>query len=170
MARIAVIVAVAENGVIGRDNTLPWRIPEDLRYFKQVTLGKPVVMGRRTFESIGRALPGRTNIVISRNSRFAARGVATVPSLEAALALADDSAGGAPDGEIMIMGGAEIYRLALPLADRLYVTEVHARIPGDAWLPAIQWEAWRELRRERHAAQGDNPYDYSFVVYERQAA
>jgi dihydrofolate reductase len=170
VAALAVIVAVADNGVIGRNNALPWRIPADLQYFKRTTLGKPVIMGRKTFESIGRALPGRANIVISRDAGYAADGVRVVGTLEEALALAGDIA--LIDGvdEAVVIGGSEIYRLAIPVADRLYLTEVHAEVEGDALMPAVDWTQWREVSRERHGAEDPNPYDYSFVVYERTAA
>lgn len=170
MASLAVIVAVADNGVIGRNNALPWRIPADLQYFKRTTLGKPVIMGRKTFESIGRPLPGRANIVITRDAGYAADGVRVVGSLQDALALAGDIA--LIDGvdEAVVIGGAEIYRLAVPVADRLYVTEVHAEVEGDALMPAVDWTQWREVSRERCAAEDPNPYDYSFVVYERVTA
>ena len=167
MTRLAVIVAAAENGVIGCDNTLPWHLPEDLRYFRQVTLGKPIVMGRKTFESIGRPLPGRSNIVISRNAEFAAEGVQVVVSLDEALALAADIAVTDGAAEVVIIGGAQIYRAAIPLADRLYITEVHAAVEGDALLPDIDWLQWVEVGRERFPAVDANPYDYSFVVYDR---
>ena len=165
--RLALIVAAAENGVIGRDNKLPWHLPEDLGYFKRVTMGKPIVMGRKTYESIGRPLPGRTNIVITRNPEWQAEGVRALPDLEAALALAEEIA--LIDGaeELMVIGGAEIYAAALPLAERLYLTRVHADVPGDAWLPDIDWSQWQELGRERHSASEANPYDYSFLVYGR---
>lgn len=167
MIDLAVIVAAAENGVIGRNNALPWHLSEDLRYFKRVTMGKPIVMGRKTWESIGRPLPGRTNIVISRNPQFSAEGARVVPSLDAALALAEDIA--LIDGarELMVIGGAQIYAEALPRAARLYLTEVHAQVEGDAYLPAVDWPQWRERSRERHAAVEPNPYDYSFVIYDR---
>ena len=167
MLRVAVIVATARNGVIGRNNALPWHLPQDLRYFKRVTMGKPIVMGRKTFDSIGRPLPGRTNIVITRNPGFSAEGVRVVASLDEALRLAADIAltDGAP--ELVVIGGAEIYRASIPRADRLYITEVHASIEGDAFLPRIDWTHWREVSRERHCASDANPYDYSFVVYQR---
>ena len=166
---LAIIVAAAENGLIGRNNALPWHLPGDLQYFKRVTMGKPILMGRKTFESIGRPLPGRTNVVITRNPDFSAEGIRVVESLAAALRLAEDIA--LVDGveELVVIGGAEIYREALPLAQRLYLTEVHSSVEGDAWLPDIDWADWREVQRERHAAEGNNPYDYSFVVYERRA-
>ena len=169
MIRLAIIVAAAENGVIGKNNALPWHLPEDLRYFKRVTMGKPIVMGRKTFESIGRPLPGRTNIVISRNPQFLAEGVKVAASLDEALRLAGNVA--LIDGveELVVIGGTEIYRTAIPRANRLYITEVHATVDGDALLPEINWEHWAEVARESHTAAGPNPYDYSFVVYDRVA-
>lgn len=164
---LAVIVAAAENGVIGRNNALPWHLPEDLRYFKRVTMGKPIVMGRKTFESIGRPLPGRTNIVISRRPDYAPEGVRVVPGLDEALALASEVAVIDGSTELMVIGGAQIYAAAIPRADRLYFTEVHADVEGDALLPEIAWQEWREVSRERFPAQGTNPYDYSFVIFER---
>ena len=167
MVALAVIVAVADNGVIGRNNSLPWHLPEDLRYFKRVTLGKPVVMGRKTFESIGRPLPGRANIVITRSHGWSVDGVSVVNSLDEALRLAADIAALDGTDELMVIGGAEIYTNAIPLAQRLYLTQVHADVEGDARLPEIYWSRWREVSRERFAASEDNPYDYSFVVFER---
>ena len=164
---LSVIVAAAENGVIGRDGALPWHISEDLKYFKRVTLGKPVIMGRKTFDSIGRPLPGRANIVISRDPAYATEGVRPVPSLDEAVALAEDIA--LIDGidEALVIGGAQIYAAAIPRADRLYLTRVHAAVEGDVVLPEIDWAEWRELSREFHAAEAPNPYDYSFLVFER---
>lgn len=169
MIRLAIIVAAAENGVIGSNNALPWHLPEDLRYFKRVTMGKPIIMGRKTFESIGRPLPGRTNIVITQNPAFQPAGVEVASSLEAALALAEHVALVAGVEEAVVIGGAEIYRAAIPVADRLYITEVHACVAGDAMLPPIDWTQWREVDRERHEASVPHPYDYSFVRYERIA-
>jgi dihydrofolate reductase len=167
--RIAIMVAAADNGVIGRNNALPWHLPGDLQYFKRVTLGKPVIMGRKTFDSMGRPLPGRTNIVISRNPAYRAEGAKVVPSLQRALLLAEEVA--LIDGveEVVVIGGADIYRLALPLAGRLYITEVHAKIEGDTHFPPVDWGEWCESARERHQAEGPNPYDYSFVIYERRS-
>ena len=167
MVKLAIIVAAAQNGVIGRNNALPWHLSEDLKYFKRMTMGKPIVMGRKTFESIGRPLPGRTNIVITRNETYSAEGVKVVAALEDALALAENIA--LIDGvdEAVVIGGAEIYATAIPVAARLYLTEVHADVEGDAFLPDIDWSQWREMSRERHVAREPNPFDYSFVVYER---
>lgn len=168
MSRLAIIVAVAENGVIGRGNDLPWRLPGDLKYFKRVTMGKPIIMGRRTWESIGRPLPGRRNIVITRNTAFQAEGADVVPSLEEAVALAERVAAAEGADEAVVIGGAEIYKVALPRADRLYITEVHGSVDGDALLPEIDWGQWRETSRERHAGTPPgSELDYSFVRYER---
>lgn len=167
MPRLAVIVAAAENGVIGAANDLPWYLPEDLRYFKRVTMGKPIVMGRKTFESIGRALPGRANIVITANRDYRPEGVIVVASIEAALVQAESAAVAAGVDEVLVIGGAQIYQQALDRADRLYLTRVHATVEGDAYLPEISWENWVEHSREWHAAIGENSYDYSFIVYDR---
>jgi len=165
--KLAVIVAAAQNGVIGKNNALPWHLPEDLRYFKRVTMGKPIVMGRKTFESIGRPLPGRTNIVITRAAHWNAEGIKVVHSLDQALALAEEIARIDGATELMVIGGAEVYRAALPRADRLYFTEVQAEVEGDARLPDIDWSAWTEVSRERFDASEDNPFPYSFAVFER---
>lgn len=158
--RISLIVAVAENGVIGRDGDLPWRIPADLRFFKETTMGKPIVMGRKTFESIGRALPGRTNIVISRDSSFAADDIVVVGDLEAALVVAGDVP------EVMVIGGAQVYALALPRADRIYLTEVHAAPVGDVGFPELDPGVWRETSRTEHGSEDGVP-GYAFVTLER---
>jgi dihydrofolate reductase len=165
--KLSVIVAVAENGVVGKNNALPWHIPADLQYFKRTTLGKPIVMGRKTFESIGRPLPGRTNIVISSNPTYSAQGVSVVSSLPDALELAQKVALIDGTEELMVIGGATVYEAAVPLADRLYVTEIHAKVAGDAYLPPVDWSNWVESSREQHAALEPNTYDFSFVVYER---
>jgi dihydrofolate reductase len=167
VTRVAIIVAVADNGVIGRNNTLPWKLSEDMQHFKRITMGKPIVMGRKTYESIGKPLPGRTNIVISRNAAYRAEGVAVVSSLDAALALAKETAERDDVEEVMVMGGAEIYAATIPVAERLYITEVHASVEGDAVLCDIEWDLWREITRENRVAQPPNTYDYSFVCYER---
>ncbi len=165
---LSMIVAAAENGVIGRDNALPWHLPEDLRHFRRMTLGKPVIMGRRTFESIGRALPERVNIVVSRSHRIRAPDVLVVPTLDAALATAR-SAVTADVGEAVVIGGARLYSAALPLAQRIYLTVVHAAVEGDTVLPPVDWAEWHELQRETHTADHRHAYDFSFVVYERVA-
>jgi len=163
--RIALVAAVADNGVIGRNNALPWHLPADLKHFKRLTLGKPVLMGRKTWESIGRPLPGRTNIVISRTPDYEAEGARVVDSLDAAVSLAEGIA--LIDGvdELMVIGGAEIYRQALPRAQRLYLTEVHGEVTGDAFFPSWDRDAWRELERESHPAPEHSGLPFSFVSY-----
>jgi dihydrofolate reductase len=164
--RLALIWAMSQNRVIGRNNALPWYLPEDLKYFKQITMGKPI-MGRKTWESIGRPLPGRTNIVITRDPSFAAEGVKVVHSLDEAIRMAEKICLINGSDEAVVMGGAEIYALALPRADRLYMTQVHAEVHGDAFFPEFDLDSWEELGREDFKASGANPYDYSFVVLER---
>ncbi len=166
--RIALIVAMARNRVIGRNNALPWHLPGDLRYFRQITMGKPVIMGRKTWDSIGRPLPGRTNVVITRNAEWSVPvGAARVESLDAALVKADAQAELDGVDEVMIIGGGQIYAEALALVDRLYVTQVHAEVAGDAYFPVVNWDEWEEIGREDFSASDNNPYDYSFVIYQR---
>jgi dihydrofolate reductase len=165
--KLSLIAAVADNGVIGRDNKLPWYLPQDLRYFRAVTMGKPVVMGRRTWESMNRPLPGRTNIVITRQAGYQAEGAYVVADLDSAVTLAERV--GLADGveEVMVIGGAEIYRMALPGADRLYLTEVHTEVTGDVFFPAWDRSAWAEVSREDVPPRDSDAPAYSFVVYER---
>lgn len=170
--KCSLIVAMAKNQTIGINNTLPWHLPNDLKYFKQVTMSKPIIMGRKTYESIGRPLPGRTNIVITRQPDYQSDGIVVVNSLQQALDKAEDISFVHGHEEVMVIGGAEIYQQALLKADRLYITHVHENIEGDAFFPELNWNDWQEFKRENHAAdpEGDNqknPYDYSFVVYER---
>ncbi|MDP1932262.1 MAG: type 3 dihydrofolate reductase [Gammaproteobacteria bacterium] len=166
--KLALIWAMARNRTIGRNNALPWLLPEDMKYFKRVTMGKPIIMGRKTWDSIGRPLPGRTNIVITRDRTFHADGVKVVHTLDDALSLAENIS--LIDGaeEVVVIGGAEIYALALPRADRLYMTQVHADVDGDAHFPAFNLDEWQELTREDHQASDPNPYDYSFIILERK--
>lgn len=158
---ISIIVAVAENGVIGADNGLPWRLPDDLKRFKALSLGKPVVMGRRTFDSIGRPLPGRTNIVVSRQPGLAIDGVIVAGSLDAALA----AAGAAP--EIVVIGGAEIFRQALARTDTIHLTRVQACVDGDVFFPELDPAKWREVAVEYHAADERHLYAFSFITLQR---
>ena len=164
---VAQIVAMASNRVIGRNNQLPWYLPNDLKYFKATTMGKPIIMGRKTYESIGKPLPGRTNIVLTNSRDFQADGVKVVHSVEEALSVAEGVA--LIDGaeEVMVIGGAEIYALFQPHTNRLYLTEVKAEVDGDAYFPELSWAQWQERGREDFSAAGPNPYDYSFVVYDR---
>lgn len=158
---ISLIVARALNGVIGRNNALPWRLPADLRRFKRLTMGKPMLMGRRTFESIGRALPGRVSLVLTRDAAWQAPGAVAVHSLDEAF----KHAGGAP--ELVVIGGAELFKLVLPLAERVYLTEVHAAIAGDTEFPALASKEWRELERSAHAADADHAYAMTFRTLQR---
>ncbi|HTY49189.1 MAG TPA: dihydrofolate reductase [Steroidobacteraceae bacterium] len=160
---ISLVVAASENGIIGRDNGMPWHLPDDLKHFKTLTLGKPVLMGRRTFEAIGRALPGRTNLVLTRAAGWSAPGVCVVHSLEHAL----EAAARASAPELAVAGGEQVYRLALPQARRIHLTRVHAVVEGDARLPDIAWEAWREVARSEHPADARHAHAMSFITLER---
>jgi dihydrofolate reductase len=158
---VALVVAMARNGVIGRDNGLPWgRLPEDLKHFKAVTLGKPVLMGRKTFESIGKPLPGRTNRVLTRDQGWKAEGVIAVHSLDEALT--GDYVSG--------IGGAEVYRLLLPVANRIYLTRIDADFSGDTVFPPIDYSEWVETDSRQFSADDRNPYNMSFVTLERAPA
>lgn len=163
MTSVTLIVATDRQGGIGLGGGLPWRLPDDLRRFKALTLGKPVVMGRRTWDSIGRPLPGRLNIVVSRDPRRAIEGATVAATLEAALA----AAGNVP--EVCVIGGAEIYRLALPLADRVELTEVHANVGADTYFPPLDSAEWEEVAREDRAADERHAHPMSFVTLRRRA-
>lgn len=165
--RIALIVAMAENRVIGRAGGLPWHIPADLRHFKAITMGKPIVMGRRTFESIGRPLPGRPNIVVTRDRSRQWPGVEVAHDVEAALALAQRQAERLGVDEILVIGGAALYRAVLPRAERIYLTLVHESVEGDTLFPDYDPAAWRETAREECADIHRVPV--SFVVLDRAA-
>ncbi|MBY6019025.1 type 3 dihydrofolate reductase [Ferrimonas balearica] len=160
--RIALIACMARNRVIGKDNQMPWHLPADLKHFKAVTLGKPVVMGRRTFESIGRPLPGRHNIVITRQADYAPEGVTVVASIEAAIAAA-----GAVE-ELMIIGGGELYTAMLPRADRLYITDVDLDVEGDTHFPDYQVLGWDEVERTVHQPDERNLYTLTFRTLDRR--
>lgn len=168
--RLSLIVAVAQNGVIGRENDLPWKLSGDLKRFKAVTMGKPIVMGRKTYESIGRPLPGRANIVMTRDSEFSAVGINLVHDLASAIEAGKNAAEESGVDEIMVIGGANIYSAALPEADRLYVTEVHSVIEGDVRFPEIDGAIWAEISREYCMASPQETCDYSFVTYDRVSA
>lgn len=164
--KLALIAAYAQNRVVGIDNKLPWHLPEDLKYFKRITTGKAIIMGRKTYESIGRPLPNRTNIVITRNPDFSAPGVEVVASLDAAVELAEGVNEINGIEETMVIGGAQIYAEALPKADRLYITHVHAEVHGDAYFPEVDLTQWQAIAKEDYAADDHNPFNYSFVVYD----
>lgn len=155
---VSMIVAMSENRVIGKDGGLPWHLPEDLKRFKKITMGHPIIMGRKTYESIGRALPGRRNIVISRNSNLQIDGVETTSSLGEALDLVKS------EKEVFIIGGAQIYEASLSQADRIYLTEVHQQIHGDAYFPEINSSQFQEVSRESHGEAG-----YDYVLLEKNA-
>jgi dihydrofolate reductase len=156
-----VIVAMARNGVIGMQGRIPWHLPNELQLFKRLTMGHHIVMGRRTFESIGRLLPGRTSVVVTRQPEYAAPGTIVVNSLDAAIAACGD------DDEIFVIGGAELYRDALPRASRIYLTTVDAEPAGDTYMPEFDPRDWRELSCESFAADERHPYAYRFSLLER---
>ncbi|MEM5293643.1 dihydrofolate reductase [Burkholderia sp. JPY481] len=164
MTTLTLIVARASNGVIGRDNQLPWRLPEDLKFFKRTTMGAPIIMGRKTHESIGRPLPGRRNIVVTRDGSRRFQGCDTATNLDEALALAAQDQ--AP--QAFLIGGAELYDEGLRHADKLIVTEIAADFPGDATFPAIDPHVWEEIAREAHHSNAPNDFDYAFVTYQRK--
>lgn len=158
--RLSIIAAVARNGVIGIENRLPWRLPEDLRHFKRLTLGHHLIMGRKTYESIGRPLPGRVTIILTRDPGYRAEGCLTAGSIEDALRLCGD------DPEVFVVGGAELYAQSLPRADRLYLTEIDADFAGDAYFPGLDRLQWAEVSREPHVS--DTGLAYAFVTYQRR--
>ncbi len=156
---IQLVVAYSDNRVIGKDNTLPWRLPSDLAHFKRVTLGQPIIMGRKTWESLGRPLPGRPNLVVSRNKDFVAEGTQVFTSLDAALRACEDV------DRVCVIGGEQLFRLALPLAHEIVATEVHADIDGDTWFPPLEPAHWTEIQREPQPAE--NSLTFDFVTYRR---
>lgn len=162
---VTLVVAAAQNDVIGKDNNLPWHLPRDLKYFKTVTTGCPILMGRKTYESIGKALPNRLNIVITRNTDYVLPDAEVVHGIEAAIALAKQQQPNAR--EIHIIGGAAIFAAALPLVDKLYLNRVLADIDGDTYLPPIDWSAWSLTHSEQHTADEDHAYALDFQVYRR---
>lgn len=164
---VAIIAAVAENGVIGNGNAIPWRLPGDFAHFKRMTIGKPLIMGRKTFESIGRPLPGRTNIVITRQELYQPDGVIVISSLEAALDHAQEIAKADRANEVMIGGGAEIYRQALPFADRMYITQVGLEPEGDVYFPPIDFDQWKPGGEINVAPHPDDTAAFRVRVYRR---
>ena len=152
------------NGVIGNNGDLPWRLSSDLKHFKSITMGKPIIMGRKTHESIGRPLPGRENVVISRDKNYTTKDCIVLQSLECVYARYRD------EEEIMIMGGADLYRQTLEQAQRIYLTEVHTEVAGDTWFPEFDRETWEEVEREDYQADDKNEFAYSFVVLEKSKA
>ena len=161
-SRLSLIVAMAANRTIGVDNTLPWRCPEDLKHFKALTMGHHMIMGRKTFDSIGKPLPGRTTVVVTRNAGLKIEGCTMANSLEQAIAACEN------DTEIFIVGGAEIYAQALPLADTLYITEIRQDVEGDAHFPELSRDEWIEVAREQRSQETPQPLEYHFVTYRRR--
>ncbi|HVY81450.1 MAG TPA: dihydrofolate reductase [Steroidobacteraceae bacterium] len=159
---ISQVVAMTRDGVIGRDNGMPWHLPDDLKHFKAVTLGKPMLMGRKTFESIGRPLPGRTTLVMTRDPAWQAQGVVIVRSIDEALQRAGDAA------ELCVVGGAEIFALTLPITQRIHLTRIHANIPGDTVYPALDMSQWHEVERIEHPADARHAYSMTFSTLERR--
>lgn len=168
MTEIVLIAAVADNGVIGADNTIPWRQKSDMQHLKAITMNKPVVMGRKTFATLKRPLPGRTNIVITRDRGFDSPGIVVATSFDAALAHAQADALQRGGSDIAILGGAEIYVQFFGIADRLEITEVHATPNGDTRFPTIDRDAWQEVARVRHDAGPDDSAAFSYVTYRRR--
>jgi dihydrofolate reductase len=159
---LSLVVAMARNGVIGRDNAMPWHLPDDLRHFKALTMGKPMLMGRKTFAAIGKPLPGRTSLVLTRDPAWRAEGVIAVRSLDEAF----EKAGDVP--ELCVVGGAEIYKLTLPIAQRIHLTRIHADIAGDTVFPPLDPSQWRETARAEHAADERHAYPMTFATLERR--
>jgi dihydrofolate reductase len=164
---VALVVAMGENRAIGRGGDLPWHLHSDMRYFRKVTMGKPIIMGRLTFKSLGRALDGRINIVLTRDRDFTAPGAVMACSLAEGMDVARRAAASAGVDEIMVMGGEDVFREVLPQASRIYLTEVHAAPDADTWFPELDLSGWREVSREAHEAGPRDDHDFSFVVLDR---
>jgi dihydrofolate reductase len=162
MTKLSLIVAMDDNRLIGSNNDLPWQMPADLAYFKRITMGKPIIMGRKTFASIGRPLPGRRNIVVTRDSGFRATGCEITNGIKAALSLCSDTE------EVMLIGGASLYQQTIGQATRLYITRIHHNFEGDTWFPEIDLGLWKQETREDHDADHSNPYAYSFIKFVRE--
>ena len=160
---VSIVVAMARNRTIGVNNTLPWRCPEDLKHFKALTMGHHMIMGRKTFDSIGKPLPGRTTVIVTRNENLHIEGCLMADSLENAIANCDS------DNEIFIVGGAQLYALSMPLADRLYLTHVQKNVTGDAHFPEFNQAEWLELTREKHSQELPELLEYDFVTYQRKS-
>jgi dihydrofolate reductase len=158
--KVSIIAAIAKNNVIGCKGKLPWDMPADLAHFKELTLDKTVIMGRQTYESIGKPLPQRKNIIVTRNLNFKVAGCQIVCSLEEAIAKNQND-------ELMIIGGADLYQQALPLANNLYLTFIDAEVNGDTFFPQIDWKKWQEVAKEKHLADTNNPYNYCFIKFIR---
>ncbi len=164
---VSIVVAAAVNNVIGIDNRLPWRLPADLKYFKTMTMGHPLIMGRKTYESIGQPLPGRLCIVVTRQSVWQAKGVKIAHTLSAALGVANEYLATRKLKEIMVVGGADIYRQTLPMCRKIYLTEIQAEVLGDAYFPQLNEAEWREINRENHRDIEGHSHNFSFVIKQR---
>ena len=162
MTQLSFVVAMDRNRLIGSDNSIPWRLPADLAFFKRTTMGHPIVMGRKTYESIGKPLPGRRNIVVTRNPRYSAEGCEVVHDIDTALAICAD------DDEIMNIGGATLYEQTMDRATTMYITEIHHDFSGDTWFPEFSEDDWKVVDRQDFSADERNPYDYSFVKFVRE--
>ncbi|QED48322.1 dihydrofolate reductase [Cytobacillus dafuensis] len=160
---ISLIWAMDENRVIGRNNELPWHIPEDLKFFKRTTMGQPIAMGRKTWDSLGRPLPGRDNIVVTRNPSFSYEGCTVLNSIEELMEFSNQR-----DDEIFVIGGAEIFKLVLPFTDRLYLTRIYHRFEGDTYFPEINFSEWELISKEKGLKDEKNPFDYEFEIYKRK--
>ncbi|HXF44269.1 MAG TPA: dihydrofolate reductase [Candidatus Paceibacterota bacterium] len=161
---ISIIVAMDKRGVIGKDSKgLPWHLPADLKHFKEVTAGKPVIMGRVTFNTIGKPLPGRRNIVMTRDTDFSAQGVEVVNGVDEVLEKVRDAE------EVMVIGGGSVYKQFLPLANRAYITRVEGEFEGNVYFPEVNWNEWTEITREHHKPDEENPYPYIFLTYEKKS-
>lgn len=166
--KLAMIAAVAQNNAIGINNKMPWYLPGDLRYFKAVTMGKPIIMGRKTFDSLRKPLPGRTNIVITRDKNWHHEDVKVVHSLDDAIELAESIAMINGNDEIMVIGGEQIYRMAMERADRLYLTRVYQRFEGDAFFPELDKSEWQEISRQDLFSEDEDPLKFSYLVLDRK--
>jgi len=161
---ISIIVAIAENRVIGNKNALPWKLPADMEHFRKMTAEKPIIMGQKTFESIGKALPGRTNIVLTLDKSFKAAGCVVAYSIEEALEIVREKR----DEEVMVAGGVSVYKQFLPIADRMYLTLIEGDFEGDAFFPEFDWANWQEIERIENEPNKENPYKYTFLTLERK--
>lgn len=161
---ISIIVAVADNWVIGKKNSLPWYLPADLKHFKEITMGHHIIMGQKTHESIGRALPGRTNIVLSFDKEYKAEGCTVVNSLDEAISIAENNG----EKEVFVIGGASVYEQSVDIADKIYITRIHNKFDGDVYFPELDLNKWKEISREEHQPDDKNPYEYEFLVLEKK--
>ncbi|MCC3357084.1 dihydrofolate reductase [Bacillus sp. REN16] len=159
---ISLLLAMDKNQLIGKDNDLPWRLPADLAYFKRVTMGHAIIMGRKTYDSIGRPLPGRENIIVTRDTSYKAEGCKVIHSIDEIVKLREET-----DQELFVIGGAEIFKMILPYSDRLYITEIEEEFEGDTYFPAFNKNEWKVISKEKGIKDEKNPYDYTFIVYEK---